>query len=72
MIWNTSTSQMHNHINHLTLSERKNENFQKTEKKCINAYFLTQVFLLVLGTWTQWCDLIIQTLSPAMNQAIFF
>lgn len=35
----TSTLKMHHHINHLTLSERKIKNFQKTEQKRVNTYF---------------------------------
>ena len=42
MIWTEirSTTQIRHCNNHLTLSKRKNENFQSTKKVCVNAYFL--------------------------------
>ena len=36
----TSTSQIHHRTNLLIVSERKNENFQSTEKITIHAYLL--------------------------------
>ena len=54
MSWDTLTSQIHHHSSHLTLSERKNENFQSTQKIIINAHLLLRKsFLLVLGTLRQ-------------------
>ena len=41
MSWDTSASQIHDHSNHLNLSEWKKDNLQSTEKKkCTNAYCL--------------------------------
>ena len=40
MSLDTLTSQTHHRSNHWTLSERKNENFQSTEKISVSAYFL--------------------------------
>ena len=51
MSWDTLNSQKHHDSNHLTLSERKNENCQRTEKskyKCLLTF--TQDFLLILGS----------------------
>ena len=40
-------SQIHNLSNHLTISERKNENLQSTEKICINTHlFLTLISVM--------------------------
>ena len=56
MIWDTSTSQIHHHSNHLTLSEHKNKNFQSIEKLAYMLINLTQVFVLVLSTLIRWCS----------------
>ena len=52
MSWDTSTSEIHHRGNQLTLSENKNENFQRIEKhresKYTSSFSCTQAFLLVL------------------------
>ena len=52
MSWETSSSDIHHHGNHLALSENKHENYQIIEKhwenKCTFLFSFTQDFLLVL------------------------
>ena len=38
MSWDTSTSQIHRHGNHLTLTQKKKGNFQSREKHRENKY----------------------------------
>ena len=50
MSWDTLTSQIHHLSDHLTLSERKNENLlNHWENKYKYLLTFTQVFLLLLG-----------------------
>ena len=45
MSWDALTAQIHHRSNHLTLSKRKNENLQSTEKISISAtYFYACLF----------------------------